>query len=62
VLVKGIGAQNTYGAINHPNIIVDTTSAKKPGKKVLNRIQEQKQLRIDIERETSGGSAVSSYQ
>jgi hypothetical protein len=55
-LFKNTGKHSTYGVANTPNIAVDKTTAANPSPKIQQRIQEQKQLCIDIQRETSGVS------
>ena len=59
ILVKNTGMQSVYGATYKGNINVDKIKAENPAVSTVQKIQAQKQLRIDLERESSGMFALS---
>lgn len=56
VLVKHSGTHSTYGSVNTPVVNVDKTSAANPAPQTQQKIKDQTQLRIDLQRETPGSS------
>jgi hypothetical protein len=52
--VKHSGTHATYGVPNEPQILVQKTSSENPSQKTVARAERQKQLRIDLQSESSG--------
>jgi hypothetical protein len=53
-MVKHSGAHSTYGVLNEPGVNVEKVTSAKPTLRIQRRIQNQRQMRIELERETSG--------
>ena len=49
----------TYGAINQSHITMEKSKSANPTPQVVQRIQDQKQLKIDLDRESSGAFIIS---
>jgi hypothetical protein len=56
VLVKHGGKQAVHGYTNAQTFAVKKATSENPTAKAQDQIENQKQLRIDLERETSGTS------
>ena len=59
VLVKNTGMQSVFGSTYKGSVNVDKTLAANPAPSTVQKLQIQRQLRIDLKWESSGKSAAS---